>query len=72
MRKVYREEIIRGIASGIVIGVGVTIFFYLIRGEVVWTYLFTYPIMFAIAHLVSANLRKRREAKKEEKDQRRE
>ena len=65
MRKELREEIIRGI----VIGVGVTIFFYLIRGEVVWTYLFTFPIMFAIAHLVSANIRKRREAKKEEKEQ---
>jgi len=72
MRKVYREEIIRGIVSGIVIGVGITIFFYLMRGEVVCTCLFTYPIMFAIGHLIRANLRERREAKKEEKVQRRE
>jgi RsiW-degrading membrane proteinase PrsW (M82 family) len=69
MRKVYREEVIRGIFSGIVIGVGFTIFVYLIRGEVVWSYLFLYPISFAIGHLIRANLRERREAKKEEKDQ---
>ncbi len=72
MRKVYREAIIRGITSGIVIGLGLTIFFYLIRGEVVWPYLFLYPIFFAIGHLIRANLRERREAKKEEKVQRRE
>ncbi len=72
MRKEYRDAIIGGIVSGVSVGVLVTIFFYLIRGEVVWAYLFTYPIFFAFGHLISANLSKRREAKKEEDVQRRE
>jgi len=59
MRKEYRDVIIGGIASGI----GGTIIFYLIRGEVPWAYLFTYPIFFAIAHFF---FNKKREAKKEE------
>ena len=68
MRKEYRNAIIGGIGGGL----GVTIIVYLIRGEVTWAYLITYPIFFVIAHLISANLRKRREAKKEETVQRRE
>jgi len=54
--------------GGIVVGVGVTIIMYLIQGEVVWAYLFTYPIFYAIAHLIIANLRERREAKKEKEE----
>ena len=72
MRKVYRDAIIRGIASGICVGVLITIFLYLTQGEVPRASLFLYPIFFAIAHLISANLRMRREAKKEEEVQRRE
>jgi hypothetical protein len=72
MRKVYRDAIIRGIASGICVGVLFTIFFYLTQGEVPWTSLFLYPILFAIGHLIIANLRERREGKKEEEIQRRE
>ena len=72
MRKVYRDAIIRGIVSGISVGVLITIFLYLTQGEVSWASLFLYPIFFAFAHLISANLRMRREAKKEEEDQRRE
>jgi hypothetical protein len=72
MRKVYREAIIRGIASGTIGGVLITITLYLIQGEVSWVSLFLYPIFFAIGHLIKANLRERREAKKEEKVQRRE
>jgi len=68
MRKEYRDAIIGGIGGG----VGVTIVLYLIRGEVTWAYLIAYPIFFALAHLISAYLRKRREAKKEEAVQRRE
>ena len=72
MRKVYRDAIIGGIASGICVGVLVTITLYLIRGEVLWASLILYPIFFAIGHLIRASLRMRREAKKEEEDQRRE
>ena len=72
MRKEYRDAIIRGIVSGISVGVLFTIFLYLTQGEVPWASLFLYPIFFAFAHLISAYLRKRREAKKEEKVQRRE
>ncbi len=72
MRKVYRDAIIRGIASGICVGVLFTIFMYLTQGEVPWASLFLYPIFFAFGHLISANLRERREAKKEEMVQRRE
>ncbi|MBA7663945.1 hypothetical protein ES703_71993 [subsurface metagenome] len=72
MKKEYRDAIIHGIASGTIGGVLVTITLYLIQGEVSWVYLFLYPIMFAIAHLVRANLRERREAKKEEDVQLRE
>ncbi len=70
MRKVYRDAIIRGIASGICVGVLITIFLYLTQGEVPRASLFLYPILFAIGHLISANLRERREAKKEENVQR--
>ena len=69
MRKVYRDAIIRGITSGISVGVLVTIFLYLTQGEVPWASLFLYPIFFAIGHLIRANLRERREAKKEENGQ---
>ncbi len=72
MRKEYRNAIIRGIASGICVGVLFTIFLYLTQGEVPWASLFLYPIFFAIGHLISANLRERREAKKEEAVQLRE
>ncbi len=72
MRKEYRDAIIRGIVSGISVGVLFTIFLYLTQGEVPWASLILYPIFFAFAHLISANLRKRREAKKEEVVQRRE
>ena len=72
MRKEYRDAIIRGIVSGISVGVLFTIFLYLTQGEVPWTSLILYPIFFTIAHLISAYLRKRREAKKEEAVQRRE
>jgi hypothetical protein len=59
-----REAIIGGIGGGI----GGTILLYLIQGKVAWAYLFTYPIFTFIFHLYL----KRREAKKEEKVQRRE
>lgn len=52
MRKIYRDAIIGGIVGG----VGVTIILYLIRGEVAWAFLVTYPIFFAIAHLACANV----------------
>jgi len=68
MRKVYRDAIIRGI----IVGVGSTITVYLLQGEVPWTFLIAFPIFFAFGNLIRANLRMRREAKKEEKDQRRE
>ena len=68
MRKEYREAIIRGIVSGTTLGVLVTIVMYLIQGEVSWVSLFLYPIFFVIGHLISANLRMRREAKKEEEE----
>ena len=71
-RKVYRDAIISGISVGVCGGVLFTIFLYLIQGEVSWTYLFLYPIFFAIGHLISANLRERREAKKEKEVQQRE
>jgi hypothetical protein len=60
----YREAIIGGIGGGI-LG---TVLLYLIQGKVAWAYLFTYPIFTFILHLYL----KRREAKKEEKVQRRE
>jgi len=60
----YREAIIGGIGGGI-LG---TVLLYLIQGKVAWAYLFTYPIFTFIFHLYL----KRREAKKEEKVQRRE
>ena len=69
MRKVYRDAIIGGIVSGTIGGVLVTITLYLIQGEVSWVSLFLYPIFFAFGHLIRANLRERREAKKEENAQ---
>ena len=72
MRKVYRDAIISGVAVGIIGGVGSTITIYLIQGKVPWTFLIAFPIFVPIGHLIRANLRMRREAKKEEKDQRRE
>jgi hypothetical protein len=66
MRKVYRDAIIRGIFSGICVGVLFTIFLYLTQGEVLWTSLFLYPIFFTIAHLIGAYLHERREAMKED------
>ena len=65
MKKKYRDTIIRGIFAA----VGGTIILYLTRREFAWAYLITYPIFFAFAHLIGVSLRKRREAKK---DQRRE
>ncbi len=64
-QKKYRHAIIRGIGGGI----GSTILWYILRGEVAWAYLFTYTIFSFIFHLY---LNKRREAKKEEDVQRRE
>ena len=66
MRKEYRNAIIGGIGGGI----GGTILLYLIQGKVAWVYLITYPIFSAFAHLIGYSLRKRREAKKEEEEQR--
>ena len=65
MRKEYRDAIIGGIS----VGVGVTILWYILRREVAWAFLFTYPIFSFFIHLY---MNKRREAKKEEKVQRRE
>ncbi len=70
IQKEYRDVIISGIVSGISVGVLFTIFLYLTQGEVPWASLFLYPIFFAIGHLISANLRERREAKKGEDVQR--
>ena len=67
-QKEYRKAIIRGIGAGL----GFTIGLYLIRGEVTWAYIIPYSIVYAFAHLISVNLRMRREAKKEEMVQRRE
>jgi len=65
MKKEYRDAILSGILGGL----GGTILLYLIQGKVAWAYLFTYPLFSFILHLY---LNKRREAKKDEKDQRRE
>ncbi len=67
-RKEYRDTIIRGIGSGTIGGVLITIFVYRIQGEVPWASLILYPIFFAFAHLIRANLRMRREAKKEKEE----
>ena len=64
-QKEYKEAIIGGIGGGI----GGTIILYILRREVPWAFLFTYPIFSFIFHLY---LNKRREAKKEEDVQRRE
>ena len=61
MRKDYRDAIISGILGGL----GVITALYLVREKIRWVYII-YPIGFAIAHLIGKNLRKRREAKKEE------
>jgi len=63
--KKYRNSIIGGIAGGLG---GMTVW-YLIRGEFNWAYLITYPIFFALAHLIGHLLRDRRG---EKEDQRRE
>ena len=71
-QKEYRKAIIVGIASGVV---GATIILYLNQGKYPWDpwrFIITNSIFFVIAHLISANLRMRREAKKEEAVQRRE
>ena len=65
MKKEYRDAILSGILGGL----GGTILLYLIQGKVAWAYLFTYPLFSFILHLY---LNKKREAKKDEKDQRRE
>ena len=62
MRKEYGDAIIGAIGGG----VGGTIIWYILRGEIPWGYLITYPIFSAIAHLIGYSLRKRREAKKED------
>jgi hypothetical protein len=58
-QKEYKEAIIGGIGGGI----GGTIVLYILRREVPWAFLFTYPIFYAPANLY---FNKRREAKKEE------
>jgi hypothetical protein len=58
-QKEYRDAIIGGIGGGI----GGTIVLYILRREVPWAFLFTYPIFYAPANLY---FNKRREAKKEE------
>ena len=65
MKKEYRNSIIGGIFGGL----GGTIILYLIRREFIWAYLITYPIFFALAHLIGHLLRDRRG---EKEDQRRE
>jgi ABC-type bacteriocin/lantibiotic exporter with double-glycine peptidase domain len=62
MRKEYRNAIIGGIGSGIV----VTFLLYLIQVKVTWVYLIAYPIVFTIAHLIGVSLHKRREEKKDQ------
>jgi len=62
MLKEYRNAII-GVILG---GLSVTIILYLIRGEVPWVYLITYPIASAIAYLIGVSLHKRREEKKDQ------
>jgi len=64
-QKEYKEAIIGGIGGGI----GGTIILYILRREVPWAFLFTYPIFSFIFHIY---FNKRREAKKEEEVQRRE
>jgi len=68
MRKELRDKIISGVVSAI-LG---TIILYIIRREFAWAYLITFPIFFALAHLLGVSLHKRREAMKEEEGQRRE
>ncbi len=63
-QKKYRDAIIRGIGGGI----GSTILWYILRGEVAWAYLITFPIGSFFAHLW---FDKRLEAMKEEDVQRR-
>ncbi len=65
MRKVHRDMMLSGIASAIL----VTIIYYLMRGEVPWVYLFTFPLF---SFILNFYMNKRREAKKEEEDQRKE
>ena len=71
MRKEYRDTIISGI-GGILSG-GVVL--YLNQGKYnwdPWRFIITYSLFFAMARLIGLRLHKRREAKKEEEDQRRE
>ena len=68
MRKELRDSIISGVVSAI-LG---TIILYIVRREFAWAYLITFPIFWALAHLLGVGLHKRREAKNEEEDQRRE
>jgi len=67
-RKDYRDAIIPGIC----IGVLSTILFYILLGEVVWTYLIMFSTFYPILKLLKLYFNKRREAKKEEDVQRRE
>ncbi len=50
MRKEYKEAIISGIVTSIL----VTIVLYLIQGKVAWAYLLTFPIFTFIIHYVRA------------------
>ena len=65
MRKEYKEAIISGVGGAI----GGTVLLYIVQGKVAWAYLITVTIFYPIFKLY---LNKRREAKKEEKVQRRE
>ena len=63
MKKEYRDTII----SGIFAAVGGTIILYLTRREFAWAYLITYPIFFALAHLIGHLLRDRRGEKENQR-----
>jgi len=63
MKKEHRDTIIRGIFPA----VAGTIILYLTRREFAWTYLITYPIFFAIAHLIGHLLRDRRGEKEDKR-----
>ncbi len=63
IQKEYNDVIIRGISVGVLVTIGL----YILRREVAWAFLFTYPIFSFILHLY---LNKRREAKKGEDVQR--
>jgi len=64
-QKEYRDAIIGGISGG----VGSTILWYILRGEVPWANLVVFPISYFFAHLW---FKKRLRAMKEEDVQRRE